>query len=511
MFCADKNNWVIACEFFTAEGKSSSVSKALGEMIPAQILDSLVLGKARVISAEESLSRTAFELKNQRISLFLQLDAALKTRDSLVLQNLSEQSLKTKIKAEDAKIDELRKKIDDNIQQMKEAEEKAEKASPFAEDRKQLSEKEKYLNLFKGLITTDDSSTKEETVKIYGNGDNPFFKLSASEEEKFSAPEKYTDRDFVKKVQNAGIKALLEGKIRISGDFVFVTSDLYIFPAGKCIATVTEVGNIKDIDFISRSIARSLSPVIASSLPVTVSFKISPPAAEKNISFVIDDVVYNDISHEYVLDSGVHSLRFDAPGFRTVSTGYFFEGNEAYKIEVEMKENRKQELNIRIPVEVPGSLLINGEPSGYLEEGKDTAVVSINDTRLLGIFVGDETGQGFFSVSEKLINSQDTVTVKPVLFDRSEYIDNCRKKMYTSYSVLLVSLMCTMFTQGNYKSRYNALAGSVSSDKLSTEAQIWRIASWACTGISVCAGGWFGYEMTKYFMAADSVLPAEAK
>lgn len=511
---SEEVKWVLACDKFSSEAtfgfndKESSVGKALGELIPQQILDNLISGKARVISPEEEFARTSWKMKSDRISLFLQLESAVKTRDALVLQDLSDSALKSKIKNEDKKIQDLRDKISKNLQELEEAEKKSLEKGNSVSEKKESGELAKYLNLFKGLVSTEDQSLSEETVSFYGSGDSHFYKSSSSVEGK----EKYTDRDFVKSIQSAGIKGLLTGDIRIMDDFMRVTADLYVYPLGKSVFTVTEVGSVSDADFISRNIANALSPVIASSLPVTVSFEITPKEAADNITFVIDDVVHKDFSNSFILDSGVHSIRFDAPGFRTASTSYFFNGNETYQVSVDMKNITSTKLNIKVPGNITGSFSVNGEPAGEITVEENVSSIVINGEKILGSFVSEDGSQGFFFIPEKLIREDETVTIKPKLFDKADYIDNRRKMMYTSYSVFLCSLLGTVFTYGNYNLTQNAFVASGGKNaKVGQEANIWGISSLAMAGVSIGCGGWFIFELTRYLKAADSVLPVNGK
>lgn len=514
---AEENNWILACEKFSSSysfygpaEKDSSVSTALETLLPSQILDHLVSGKVRVISDEEDLARKTYKLKNDRISLFLQLESAVKSRDAFVLQNLSESALKNKLKAEDKKIQEIREKIRLNMAEFEEAERKAAETRSYAVEKKQLTEGQKYLNLFKGLVTSEDKGLSEEKVSFYGSGESHF--ISATPALLENGRKNYSDREFVKQMQSAKISGLLTGNIKIMDDFMQVTADLYLYPLGKSVFTVTEVGSVSDIDFVARSIANSLSPVISSSMPVTVNISVGPDEALGGLTFVIDDVVYTDCSQVFTLDSGVHSIRFDSPGFRTVSTSYFFNGNESYNIAVDMKKNVSTSIKIKVPSVISGSFTVNGEPGGLFDEEKLLSTITVNDNEILGSFTSEDGGQGFFFVPEKKIFEGNEITIKPALYDKSEFIDHRRKMMYTSYSVFLCSLIGTLFTYGNYSITRNAYILSGEQDSaLYKEAKVWGITSIGTVGITACAGGWFAVELARYLKSGDSVLPVNGK
>ena len=87
--------------------------------------------------------------------------------------------------------------------------------------------------------------------------------------------------------------------------------------------------------------------------------------------------------------------------------------------------------------------------------------------------------------------------------DKSDYIEKHRRRMYNAYSVLIVSLIPYFYTKGNldYYTAENNLA----------KIQTWQTANKVSGGISIAAGTYFVYELVRYFIAADSVLPKDAK
>lgn len=107
-----------------------------------------------------------------------------------------------------------------------------------------------------------------------------------------------------------------------------------------------------------------------------------------------------------------------------------------------------------------------------------------------------------------------SINVKP--FDRSKYIEKRRRWMYTSYSVLIVSLIPTFYCYGNSfatSKSYNINANNnLSGYSISlSDAQNWQTASNVCIGISCACGAWFVYELVRYLQSANTVLPAKAK
>ena len=104
--------------------------------------------------------------------------------------------------------------------------------------------------------------------------------------------------------------------------------------------------------------------------------------------------------------------------------------------------------------------------------------------------------------------------------------------MYGSYSVLLCSLLGTVYTNGTLKNMaryYNQRVDVLSNQDVNNidyekrleeiefleeyyeKALKYQKANQITSGISIAAGVWFGYELIRYFIAADSVLPVSAK
>ena len=88
------------------------------------------------------------------------------------------------------------------------------------------------------------------------------------------------------------------------------------------------------------------------------------------------------------------------------------------------------------------------------------------------------------------------------------YIDKRRKIMYASYSLFMVSLIPTFYTYGNYQNYVN-LYKNYQVDY--ETAKKWQDATNVTRIISIGAGVLWGYELVRYLIAANSVLPQNAK
>ena len=113
----NSKKWTIAAEEFTFvdSNKKDNVSKAISKTLPTLILEKLDANIIRNVYPDENFERIQYDLKKERLSLFLQLSGLVKTKDSLILYDYSPSELKRKQKEQDKKIKEIKDKIDNNL------------------------------------------------------------------------------------------------------------------------------------------------------------------------------------------------------------------------------------------------------------------------------------------------------------------------------------------------------------------------------------------------------------
>ena len=80
--------------------------------------------------------------------------------------------------------------------------------------------------------------------------------------------------------------------------------------------------------------------------------------------------------------------------------------------------------------------------------------------------------------------------------------------MYASYSVFILSLIPTFYCYGNYQN-YTNLYKNYQVDY--ETADRWQTATNVTRFISIGAGVFWGYELVRYLIAANSVLPQNAR
>ncbi len=520
-FAAEKSNstWVLAAEKFTYTNKTvDSVYDGIASLLPTRILGSTGNSLFRTVFVDESYERNIYSLKNERSSLFLQLAGEIKKRDALVLSNYDKHKLKTELKKQNDNIESIKKKLDENIAKQKEEDELFER---FLESGNEINEKrpqselEKYANFFKNFIYENQDEALIEQISFYKNDLSSLYTPG-----KEAAAEGYKGNTFEKEILNAKINGLISGEITVYEEYIYVAVSLYIYPGAKCVSTVSEVGTIDELDFIAESLGQQLIPSLTNSMPISLKVKINPPEALPSVQMYIDGNLIQNINNEVNLDSGVHFIQFSATNYKSAGTSYFFAGNKKYQVEVNLKEVVQGEMFVtdsspetknnfiskigsffEPSVEnLNGSFYINGVLTDKYE---DKSKIQINGDLILGQFVSENGETSFYYIPPEQSLPNQLLYVKAQAFNRNDYIEKHRRRMYTAYSGLVVSLIPYFVTKGQYQ---NNLAA-----KEEEKAFIWNIANKVSAGISIGCGIWLTYELVRYFMAADSVIPQKTE
>lgn len=477
------SDWIVgAVKFSYTNGADDSVSKGLSETLPVLILEKINSGLYRDISLTEQEQRNLYELRTERNSLFLQLSAEVKKRDSLVLADYSQSEFEKKVNEQNKKIQEIKDQLKKN------------------EESQSISYIGKYFIPPEPLL---------EKISLYNNSISSLYNPSGQ-----ALAGGFTGPVFEKEIIKAGIRCLITGTITLYQEYMAVTVKAYNYPGAKEIASITEIGSIDEADFITSNITRQLSPVFANSLPSVLNINFVPVQTASQASVYIDDIL-TSVQGEIILDSGVHFIQFTAPGYRNCGTSYFFEGNKNYTVEVSLEPAEEQLIYLRTSSLLEGQLLANGIKAEKNTDGIGKIV--INGKNVLGEFITPDNKTAFFYIPEKKIQDGVLYTAKLNPLDHSDYIEKRRRGMYLSYSVLVTSLIPTIITKGIVKN-YRVVLGTASAaenvedfDTQIKKGNAWITVANISTGVSIACGIWFIFEMYRYFKAADSMLPASTK
>ena len=505
----EDGKWVIAAQkFIYARGQTkNTVTSNIEETIPINILEKISRSLERNIMPNERFERENYKLRTERQSLYLQLSSEYKKRDSLVLNNYSDMSMKSELKAEEKKIKQIQEKLEKNIAEQKEKYEKAEAQMHLAagevddDDNVELNEAELVKNLIKNIFEQSEDLITEENIALYKDSVESLFKTTVKVKET-----DYTEPLFEKEVVSSGINGLITGQITSYGDFISVAVDLYNYPGAKKIGSVMEVGEIKELDLITSEISRQILPMIVNTLPVKFVFSIEPEEAKEKLSIYVDDVLQKMENDTVSLDSGSHRIQFVSEGYKSAGVTYFFEGNKKYNIEVKFERPVIGHIQLQLKNELPGNIYANAEPA--LKFDDRNSQISINGNTILGEFITEDNETAFFYIPKKQTFDGSAVTLNPKPRDRTEYVNTRRKWMYGAYTVFMISLIPTFYTFGNFQINKDLY----SKHQIDFEtAKRWQTASNISSTISICCGVFWGIELIRYLVAANSVLPQNVK
>lgn len=504
-------NYVVAAQKFSyARGQTvSSVSEATMEIIPQAILNNLGSALVHSVYPDEELARKKNTLNKERTALYLQLNAEYKKRDVLILENYDQKELQEKLKDAETAIQKIQTQIDENRESYEKAESEAdEKQAKIAEQalkntkKIQNTELQKYSTLFKNMFIKDEQLVSTEDVTLYKNNADSLYVPT-----EVALAEGYSSAVFEREAVTAGINALITGKITNYGAYIYVEVEIFSYPGGKSVGKVSEMGSTQELRFISESISRQIVPLLTGSMKIALNFEITNEEIESPQIF-IDDVLQNNTSSTIIIDSGTHRIQICADGYKSASTSYYFSGNERFKIEVGLEKIGNTTFNLNLLHPVDGSVYANGLI--VAQDENKTAKIDINGTSILGEFIFPDGNSSLFYIPKQSLTENQAFYINPDVLDIDQYIDTRRKWMYSAYSVLMVSLMPTFVTLGNYNSAA-ALYNSTKTDDALTAAKNWRTAFWISTGVSVSAGVLWVYELVRYLLAANKVIPQKAK
>ena len=101
-------------------------------------------------------------------------------------------------------------------------------------------------------------------------------------------------------------------------------------------------------------------------------------------------------------------------------------------------------------------------------------------------------------------------SIKPISIrtnSSSVLIEQARKRMYTSYGILLLTLPLSFYSNGRMTDVTNLINSGVRTEELIQKYNFWNTTSKISTGISISAGINLLIQLGRYIYAANTVLP----
>ena len=503
-FCADKDSsssekpWILAARKFSLDGASSKAAQSAASVLPKLILEHISVDMVRSVRPDEKAARKNDSLLTERLDLFLQLSKEMKARDALVLNNFNGLSFELALDDAQKKIKDIQDKIDANL--------KKQEAIYHPEKSKKKVLKELRPDLLEST----------EKITLYKNDSESLYAASADAEEKGIYSRKYE-----KEAVSSKINAVISGKISFFGDYVCANVDLVVYPGAKKIASAMEVGSLSQISVVAENIAFALLPRIANGLPVELDFKVNPKEALTNAVLTIDNIVYDPMPEKAVVSSGFHSISVEADNYARETFVYNFSGRSRFFIEVNFKEKSEGSVKLTLSKFVPGDLFFDGKFAGPSSKTDYVDVpLKVNGDTVFGYFESPLVDKRhpenthneimFMQIPRNLMVDGNQIEAGVKVFDISKNIDKRRKRMYLSYSALMISLPFLFYTYGRFTTYQRGVQtsyGDVSQDEFNR----YKTLSLVGTGITAACGVWFICELVAYLIAVDKTLPPKAK
>ena len=482
-FCfaeTEKTYWVIGAVEFTyrQDFVQSEYEKAVLSAIPKLILEQLYGTKTRNVPDEEILNRKIHSLVKERLALFLELSKEQKTKDALVIQNLSEYQFQKQTAVQEKKIKEITQKIDDNL----------------ANQEKLMAE----FNSEKPPLRREAPDTE----------DFSFYKSDSSELFKFSQKiEKidYAAFDCSAEIINAKINGLVTGTVAVYGGYAAVSAEMFLYPGAVSTGVITEIGLISEPEKIAKNIAYRLVPKIENAIPCEIQISIKPESLKDIARVTIDSTVYNKIPDKLVLSNGVHNFSFECEGYRKESFSYGFGYEKKYLIEVEFFKQDLTETALVLKKAIAGNLFYNG-----LQAEDNVMSVKINNSGVLGYYYTDKGNTMFFMIPKNQFIDDKAVTANLKDYDIGADIEKKRRMMYISYSALICSLPFLFYSYSSYSTLYKGYVAGTSSISID-DIKKYQTMSYIGIGVSAGLGIWFVAELVAYLISANKALPVETR
>lgn len=510
VFCGD---WILAAQKFNFDsGKSlASAEQDLAFLMPQLIMEKISEGLSRNTTSQEMLDRSLNNLLVERQSLFLQLSKEVKARDSIFLLPESEKKIRKKILAQEKQIVEIKNQIDENLEKTRQLYDEFKKINSDQEEKTESSFSPLPFNPFKNLFVKKNPSLlpspQNEKVSFYK--ENIYELFSSSQEAADSGIE---SRKFEAEVVAANINGLISGTIAVYGEYFSVSCALYNFPGKKILGQVTEVGSLKDYISVAENAASYFVPIVVNSFPVELYFEIQPQEALKNAIVSVDGNVYKGVPKKISVPSGNHSIMIESEGYVSRSINYDFEGFQKFMVQGNMKLRSEISGSIELKNSLDSVFLYSG--SDFISEisaDNNSAKIAFDGSPAIGQVKSaqDENKLFFFYVPEILQRNQSRLFVKGETVNHSEYIDKRRIAAYRAYTALVLSVPFTLYSVGKNNSVVNAYDRGDLKDR--DEVLKWKRYGTISSGVTFACLGFFCFELARYLIAANSLLPSNAK
>ncbi len=477
---AEGKKWTVGAHKFsyTQDVKRSQFENAVLTAMPELILEQLYGTKSRNIPSDEILNRNIDKLVKERLALFLELSGEVKKKDALIVKHLSEYQFKKQSDIQDKKIEEIKHKIDLNLEKQDEVfKDYKNSQGDFAE---------------KNLVTEEFAFYKGESKELFSFSseiDEPDFKSYKCSEE----------------IVKAGINSLITGTIVTYGEYAAVSVEMFLYPGAVSCGVITEVGLLALPDEIAKNIAYRLVPIIENALPCEVQIKIYPEELKSKAKLTVDSTLYAKIPDKIILSTGVHNFSFECDGYKRENFSYGFGYEKKYLIELEFLPEDYMNTAILLKNPFETDIFYNG-----IKSPDNQMNIKINNTGILGYAYSVNKNTVFFKIDDKDIFNNAVFMADINDYNIEDRIEKSRRLMYISYSALICSLPFLFYSYSNYTNYYKAYELGSASVSLN-DIDKYKTMTYVSGAISAACGIWFTVQLVLYLVNANKTLPVEVK
>lgn len=465
---AAEPEWVIAAEKFTASGVPK-VYESFPEMIPRLILARISAIRERMVLPNEKELRKLQELSSARLKLIRDRADLILERDQVVLSS-NDYLTKRRTKSE------IKKKI--------------------AAKEKEIAEYDKKIQAILDLHEKDnDKKAKAE----YGAGTN-VISLWKNGKELYTRPDSLTLANALGKDK---ISALVCGTVEDIAGYLYVTVKIDTGIAGMPYEEVSEAASYDDVSMLVSTLTVRLIPQIANRDPVKLVLAVEPVAAQ----VYVDGKLVPPDDNEVTVFAGEHIVSVSAPGYESATKKARFEGADAFNVKIALQEEKTVTISFDT-LKTSATIFLN---TRYY--GETPTEITLPLKPVIGEAMNGDVETWFVLMPDKKMSEGSHMTVKTNKTDTGKNIDRRRNAFYWSLGALYLSLPVSMLSYGVAQDKYNAYNDGrmPQTDASVTEVNNWIKVSTISRGVSLALGVNVIYQLVRYIVAANDVIPEFAQ
>jgi hypothetical protein len=246
-----------------------------------------------------------------------------------------------------------------------------------------------------------------------------------------------------------------------------------------------------------------LIPQIANRAPVKLELSVEPADAQ----VYVDGKLVPPEDNTVTVFAGEHIVSVSAPGYESATKKARFEGADAFHVKIALQEEKTVTISFDTN-KTSASIFLN---TRYY--GETPTDITLPLKPVIGEAVIGDVETWFVLMPDKNMREGTHMTVKPNKTETGKKIDRRRNTFYWSLGALYLSLPVTMLSYGVAQDKYNAYNDGrmPQTDASATEVNNWIKVSTISRGISLALGVNVIYQLVRYIVAANDVIPEFAQ